>query len=129
MIRQAGAYRWVGIYEVFEREIAALGWTGSSAPAHPRFPRSQGLCGAAVARAVTVIANDVSRDRRYLTTFADTGSEIVVPVVSGSAGRVVGLIDVESERVRAFGEADKELLEACAPLLLPLWEPQGAPAT
>jgi hypothetical protein len=31
------------------------------------------------------------------------------------------LIDVESERPNAFGEGDKELLERCAAVIVPLW--------
>jgi putative methionine-R-sulfoxide reductase with GAF domain len=62
VLRQAGGYRWVGIYDVLEKEIAAIGWTGPSASAYPRFSRDRGLCGAAAAKAETVIANDVSLD-------------------------------------------------------------------
>jgi putative methionine-R-sulfoxide reductase with GAF domain len=37
-IRRAGPYRWVGLYEVSEEEIANLAFDGPGAPAHPRFP-------------------------------------------------------------------------------------------
>jgi putative methionine-R-sulfoxide reductase with GAF domain len=49
LVRQAGNHRWVGLYEVTEQEIVAIGWSGPGAPAHPRFPVTQGLSGAAVA--------------------------------------------------------------------------------
>jgi putative methionine-R-sulfoxide reductase with GAF domain len=49
LIRQAGAFRWVGLYDVTPTEIRAIAWTGTQAPAFPTFPRSQGLNGAAVA--------------------------------------------------------------------------------
>ena len=45
LIQQAGAYRWVGVYQVTDHEIAAVGWSGPGAPAHPRFPVAQGLSG------------------------------------------------------------------------------------
>jgi putative methionine-R-sulfoxide reductase with GAF domain len=47
-IRRFGDYRWVGIYEVSAEEIGVVGWDGPGPPAHPRFPRTEGLCGAAV---------------------------------------------------------------------------------
>lgn len=119
-IRRFGGYRWAGIYDVTENEIAAVGWAGPGPPAHPRFPRERGLCGAAVAARETVVARDVTTDPRYLTTHTTTRSEIVVPVFRG--GAVVGLIDVESERRDAFGEADKQLLEHCAGVIARLWE-------
>ncbi|HMJ01207.1 MAG TPA: GAF domain-containing protein [Gaiellaceae bacterium] len=118
-IRRFGAYRWVGIYDVTTDEIAVVAWDGPAAPAHPRFPRSQGLCGAAVAAGATVIVGDVVADPRYLTTHATTRSEIVIPVFV--AGAIAGLIDVESERPQAFGDDDQQLLERCAALIAPLW--------
>ncbi len=38
-----------------------------------------------------------------------------------STRRPIGLIDVESERVNAFGERDRMLLENCAEALAELW--------
>lgn len=118
-IRRFGGYRWVGIYDVGTDEIAVVGWDGPGPPAHPRFARTQGLCGAAAAAGTVVVVGDVSVDPRYLTTHGTTRSEIVVPVFCDDV--VVGLIDVESERPDAFGERDQELLERCAAVIDPLW--------
>jgi L-methionine (R)-S-oxide reductase len=122
-IRRLGGYRWVGIYDVDADEIAVVGWDGQAPPAHPRFPRTEGLCGAAAAAGEAVIVGDVRADPRYLTTHATTRSEIVVPVFD--AGLIVGLIDVESERRHAFSERDQHLLERCATLIAPLFEPRA----
>lgn len=51
VIRRAGGYRWVGLYDAMEDEIVVIEWAGPTAPAHPRFPRSRGLNGAASPRA------------------------------------------------------------------------------
>ncbi len=120
MIRSAKEYRWVGLYDVGHDRIVAIAWTGSEAPAHPSFPLSQGLNGAAVSLRQTVIVGDVAADPRYLQTFGHTRSELVVPVFNGS-GQVVGTIDVESDRPHAFGEEDRRLLEACAAAISGLW--------
>jgi putative methionine-R-sulfoxide reductase with GAF domain len=56
LLRRAGGYRWVGLYEVTDREIAVLGWSGPGARAYPRFPVTQGLSGAAVAAKRTVLS-------------------------------------------------------------------------
>ena len=124
-IRRAGVYRWVGLYEVTASDIGALAWTGTEAPAFPRFPREKGLNGAAVAGQAPVIVQDVSKDPRYLTAFATTGSEAIVPVVS-AAGVIVGTIDVESDRRNAFSETDERFLRACAAALAPLWDARVA---
>ena len=117
-IRSARGYRWVGIYEVTKEEIAAVGWTGTEAPTHPRFPITQGLYGAAVESRAPVVVGDVREDPRYLTTFGSTRSEIVVPVMD-AAGRVTGLIDVESEHHNAFHDEDMQFLQSCAGEILP----------
>jgi putative methionine-R-sulfoxide reductase with GAF domain len=56
----------------------------------------------------------VREDPRYLTAFGSTRSEIIVPVVDRAGRRVVGTIDVESEKVDAFSEEDRAALERCA---------------
>ena len=121
LIRSARGYRWVGLYEVTEAEIGAFAWTGTEAPAFPRFPRAQGLCGAAVKSRAPVIVGDVKNDSRYLATFGNTQSEMIVPVIDGR-NNVVGLIDVESEKRNAFSDQDTHFLQSCAFALLPLFE-------
>lgn len=91
----------------------------SARPAFPRFPVTQGLCGAAVASRAPVVVGDVTKDPRYLTTFGSTRSEMIMPVVR--SGRVSGLIDVESEQINASGADDRAFLEACGDLLADLW--------
>jgi putative methionine-R-sulfoxide reductase with GAF domain len=114
MIREAGEYRWVGIYEVANGEIAVIAWSGPGAPAYPRFPAARGLCGDAVRRSETVIVPDVTKDSRYLMTLASTRSEIVVPILDPATRRAIGTLDVESERTDAFTDRDRLLLERCA---------------
>lgn len=121
-IRLAGNYHWAGIYDVTESEIAILSWSGAGLPAHPRFPVTQGLCGAAVASRLTIVVADVTKDPRYLTTFGSTRAEMIVPV-AGPAGRgIVGLIDVESEQPDAFHDDDRALGERCASAIVSLWD-------
>ena len=119
-IRQAGDYRWVGIYAVGPQAISVIGWSGPAPPAHPRFSRDRGLCGAAAASGKTIVVEDVAKDPRYLKTLDGTRSEMVVPVKRGN-GAVVGLIDVESDREDAFTPLDLRLLEGYASVVAGLW--------
>lgn len=123
LIRACRGYRWTGLYDVLAEEIAAIAWSGPEAPEYPRFPRTDGLSGAAVATGEPVVAHDVTTDPRYLTALGTTRSEAIVPVRVPGSGEVVGTVDVESERVGAFTDADVVFLEACAAALLPLWRP------
>jgi GAF domain-containing protein len=120
LIRRAGDYRWVGLYEVTDIEIRAIAWTGTVAPAFPRFPRDKGLNGVAVRTKDAVISQDVANDSRYLTAFATTGSEAIFPVL-GDCGVVIGTIDVECDRPNAFSPEDELFLRSCSIASGRLW--------
>jgi putative methionine-R-sulfoxide reductase with GAF domain len=120
-IRRVGGYRWVGLYDVGPTEIEVIGWAGPSAPTYPRFARSEGLNGAAVASGAPVIVQDVRQDARYLSTLGSTRAEMIVPIRADPNGPVVGTIDAESDRVQAFTDRDRTLLSACAEALSDLW--------
>jgi L-methionine (R)-S-oxide reductase len=120
LVQQARGFHWVGLYDVSPSEISAIAWTGESAPAFPTFPITKGINGAAVAGRRPVMVQDVTKDSRYLTTFGDTKAEAIFPVISDE-GRVVGTIDVESDRVNAFGTEEEVFLTMCSTLLAPLW--------
>ena len=116
MIRAARDYRWVGIYKITRGDFVIVARTGKCPPAYPRFPITQGLAGAAVESKQSIMVADVHKDPRYLPTFGSTQSEIVVPVITESE-KVVGLIDVESEKLNAFTEDDRDFLEHVAFLI------------
>jgi L-methionine (R)-S-oxide reductase len=122
LIRNAGSYRWVGLYDV---NIAAgtvtnIAWSGPSAPEYPTFPITKGLTSAAISGKRTVNVGNVAADPRYLTAFSNTRSEIIVPVFDPN-DNVVGTIDIESEKSNAFSDEDQAVLEACADAIRPLW--------
>lgn len=116
MICGARGWRWVGVYKLSRGELAIVAGSGGKPPCYPRFPATQGLCGAAVEARETIVVDDVRKDSRYLPTFNSTLSEMVVPIVSTSE-RVVGVLTAESEKLNAFGEEDREVLERVALLM------------
>ncbi len=116
MIRVARKYRWVGIYKVTRKEFVILAGTGDEPPAYPRFPITQGLCGAALESGKPVVVGDVRKDSRYLPTFHSTRSEIIVPMTNGHR-HIIGMLDAESEEVNAFGDEDRQFLGRAAGLI------------
>jgi GAF domain-containing protein len=116
MIRVAREYRWVGIYKVTRKEFVILAGTGDEPPAYPRFPITQGLCGAALESGKPVVVGNVQKDSRYLPTFHSTRSEIIVPMTNGHH-HIIGMLDAESEKVNAFGDEDRQFLGRAAGLI------------
>lgn len=109
-------YTWVGIYLLHGNELVLGPYVGRPSP-HTHIPVGRGICGAAAAEKATIVVDDVNADPRYLACSVDTRSEIVVPIMSESD--VLGEIDIDSDRVAAFGPDDRELLEAVAARLAP----------
>jgi putative methionine-R-sulfoxide reductase with GAF domain len=58
--------------------------------------------------------------------FDSTRSEMIVLVSGSPSGEVVDLIDVESERVGAFGKGGRRRLEDCASLPAAFWADRSA---
>jgi len=114
--REMPHYTWVGIYVLDGDELVLGPFLGKPSP-HTRIPIGRGICGAAARERQTIIVDDVNADSRYLACSLDTRSEIVVPIMSGE--RVLGEIDIDSDRSAAFGSEDKRLLESVASLLAP----------
>jgi L-methionine (R)-S-oxide reductase len=110
-------YSWVGIYLVEGDDLVLGPWQGPQATEHVRIPVGQGICGAAAASGETEIVDDVNADPRYLACFPSTRSEIVVPIALDD--RVVGEIDIDSDRPAAFDEDDRAFLERVASLVAP----------
>jgi len=105
-------YSWVGIYLVEGDDLVLGPWKGPEATEHARIPVGQGICGAAAATGRTEVVEDVNADSRYLACFPSTRSEIVVPIAH--KGRVVGEIDIDSDRPAAFTQEDRAFLERVA---------------
>jgi len=49
--------------------------------------------------------------------FHTTRSEIVVPMRNNDHQRILGMMDVESDKLNAFGEEDREFLERAGGLI------------
>jgi GAF domain-containing protein len=117
MVRAERGYRWVGVYKVSRGDFVIVAGTGDEPPTYARFPITQGLCGAAAESGRTLIVGDVRKDPRWLPAFWTTLSEIAVPIVSEKDGRVLGMIDVESDQLNAFTDDDTDFLEHVAVLM------------
>ncbi len=113
MIQQARGYCWVGVYKLNRGDFVAVAGSGDEPVCYPRFPATQGLCGAAAEARETIVVPDVRKDPRYLPGFHTTRAEIVVPVISQS-DKVVGVIIADTMKERAFTKDDREVLEKVA---------------
>jgi len=116
MIRETRDYRWVAIYKVTKDEFVTMAATGDEPAAYPRFPITQGLCSVVLESRQPINVGDVRKDPRYLPAFHTTLSEIIVPMINEQK-KVVGVLDVDSDKLNAFGNEDLQFLERAAGLI------------
>ncbi len=89
--------------------MATVGFDETPRDEDPMLRRGQGIIGHVIATGEAVVAPDVAKDPRYIAGRASTRSEIAVPIV-GEDG-VIGALNLESDTLDAFSEADVEFLE------------------
>lgn len=79
----------------------------------PPIPLGQGVTGRAAETGQTIYLADVRQDPGYIDLVSDTRSELVLPLKMGE--RVIGVINLESHRRRAFSRGDRRLLQVIVP--------------
>jgi GAF domain-containing protein len=103
-------FDWVGFYRVTEPGLLKVGpYQGGHGCL--AIPFARGVCGAAARERRTQLVADVEAFPGHIACAASTRSEIVVPV-SDAAGRLIAVLDVDSDRPAAFDAADAAALEA-----------------
>lgn len=107
-------YFWIGIYLAAGDKVIRQCFRGPLPPCHS-FALGVGNVGTAGKTGVTKVIPDVSLDPTYSMCFLETKSEIVLPIKIGS--RILGVIDVESDRPHAFSSQERALLEQVAEML------------
>lgn len=107
-------YFWIGIYVAAGNQVIRQCFRGPVPPCHS-FALGVGNVGTTGQSGITKVIADVSQDPTYSMCFVETKSEIVLPIKIGS--RVLGVIDVESDRADAFSRQERALLEQVAELL------------
>lgn len=103
---------WVGFYFLRGGELVVGPFQGK--PACVRIALGRGVCGTAAASGVTQVVPDVHAFPGHIACDAASRSEIVVPLVH--AGRVVGVLDLDSPEPGRFDAADAAGLEQVAAL-------------
>jgi L-methionine (R)-S-oxide reductase len=105
---------WCGFYFAEDEEMVIGPYQGTSACPNIAYT---GVCGTAARREETLIVPDVHKFPGHITCDAASKSEIVVPM-KDSDGRVIGVLDVDSDRLGAFDETDKKYLESIMKILI-----------
>ena len=106
-LKEACGFFWIGFYLVKDGELVLGPFQGPVACT--RIQKGKGVCGAAWEQEQTVLVPNVDLFAGHIACSSLSKSEIVVPLLKN--GRVVGVLDVDSDELDAFDDIDKKHLE------------------
>lgn len=113
-LKQQFNWLWVGFYLVKNEELVLAPFQGPVACT--RIKKGRGVCGTSWAQKKTLIVPDVEKFPGHIACSSLSKSEIVIPLIKND--QVVGVLDVDSEKLNAFDETDQYYLEQIVELLL-----------
>ncbi len=97
-------FDWTGFYRVTAPQLLKVGpYQGGHGCLV--IPFARGVCGAAARTGEIQLVADVDAFPGHIACSSSTRSEIVLPVF-GAGGRLIGVLDIDSDRPDAFTETD-----------------------
>ena len=113
MIHQTFSFWWTGFYRVIGEELVLGPFQGPLACS--RIAYGRGVCGTAWKDGRTQVVPDVEQFPGHIACSSASKSEIVVPLFND--GKVVAVLDIDSEHLATFDDTDKLWLERIVALL------------
>lgn len=99
-------FDWTGFYRVVEHELLKIGpYQGGHGCL--TIPYSRGVCGAAARTGEIQLVPDVACFPGHIACSSSTRSELVLPVRNGK-GRLIAVLDIDSDQPDAFSQKDAE---------------------
>lgn len=114
VLKESFGFFWVGFYLKKGDQLVLGPFQGPLACTRIDF--DSGVCGHAYTTRETVIVPNVDEFPGHIACSSAAKSEIVVPMFDVN-GEVVGVLDVDSDRLDDFGDADREGLERIVKLI------------
>jgi L-methionine (R)-S-oxide reductase len=105
---------WTGFYLLNDGTLQVGPYQGPVAC--QELEKNKGVCWAGINSAKTVVVEDVHQFPDHIACDSRSNSEIVVPV-KNKAGKIIGVLDVDSKELGSFDDADAVGLERIVNLL------------
>ena len=113
MIHYTFGFWWTGFYRVSGEQLVLGPFQGPLACS--RIAYGRGVCGTAWKEARSQVVPDVEQVPGHIACSSASKSEIVVPLLKD--GKVVAVLDIDSEHLDTFDNTDKLWLERIVELL------------
>ena len=113
MLHETFGFWWTGFYRVEGEELVLGPFQGPMACT--RIRKGRGVCGTAWLKEETQVVPDVDKFPGHIACSSASRSEIVVPIFH--EGKVIAVLDIDSERLNTFDETDCQNLEQIVKML------------
>ncbi len=113
LIHETFRFWWTGFYRVIGNQLVLGPFQGPVACTRIGF--GKGVCGTAWKEKRTIVVEDVEQFPGHIACSSESKSEIVVPLYKGE--EVVGVLDIDSERLATFDGTDRHFLEQITEVL------------
>ncbi|MBQ6225642.1 MAG: GAF domain-containing protein [Bacteroidaceae bacterium] len=113
MLHETFGFWWTGFYRVEGEELVLGPFQGPMACT--RIRKGRGVCGTAWLKEATQVVPDVDKFPGHIACSSASRSEIVVPIFH--EGKVIAVLDIDSERFNTFDETDRQNLEQIVKML------------
>ena len=114
IIKESFGFHWVGFYIVQGNELVLGPFQGPVACTRIKF--GKGVCGSAWQSKETIIVDDVEKFPGHIVCSAFSKSEIVVPLINN--GKVIAVLDVDSDIFGSFDTVDSDFLGKIAEIIV-----------
>lgn len=106
-LKEQFGWWWIGFYMVKEDELVLGPFQGPVACT--RIKKGRGVCGTSWGKAATIAVENVEEFPGHIACSSFSKSEIVVPLIK--EGKVIGVLDVDSDQLSDFDAVDQKYLE------------------
>ena len=100
-------FYWIGFYLVKNNELVLGPFQGPIACT--RIGKGKGVCGSVWEKEQTLIVPDVDQFPGHIACSSASRSEIVIPLMNN--GQVMGVLDIDSDKLNDFSEVDEQYLK------------------
>lgn len=113
VLKEVFGFFWVGFYLVKKEQLVLGPFQGPLACT--RIDYGKGVCGKAWETKQTQLIPDVEAFPGHIACSAASRSEIVVPLLK--SGLVIGVLDIDSDKLADFDQTDQKYLEKLVSLI------------
>jgi L-methionine (R)-S-oxide reductase len=114
LYHKMGHFNWIGFYRLTDGELLVGPYQGMLAC--QKLTKDTGVCWTAANQNQTIIVPDVNQFAGHIACDPKSQSEIAIPV-RNKTGKVLAVLDADSDKLNTFNPTDAQYLEIIAEML------------